>query len=328
MTSPRQWKARTILALLLAAALCLNAELQSLHPIAARIESSLLDTAPTSFIESLSRSFAYYLWMTSKAFVLPALIIAFTYFLETWLSEAQREPKNQLMATLVQLSFFYLAYLGAHFVSALVPMPSGSLLRLPQHPWGITTLLVAIGTGAIFLVAYDFLLYWTHRAHHYVPFLWKFHAVHHSTRDLDALHNYTHPVEQVVRYLVVGVPLNLLLQLDEQEFYLILTFLSVQTQLSHMNAPLHFGILGNVLVDNRHHFVHHSSEPRHFNRNYALIFSFTDRIFGTYCRPGPTLPKTGFDKEEIPSTMAGFILARKVRPQSTVPKYRSSNRFI
>jgi sterol desaturase/sphingolipid hydroxylase (fatty acid hydroxylase superfamily) len=191
------------------------------------------------------------------------------------------------------------------------------LLEFSARSSGAASTILTIASIAVFLILFDVLLYWTHRAHHHVPFLWRFHAVHHSPRDLDALHNYVHPVEQLVRYFSVGLPLSFIVQIDEQQFYLVFTLLAVQNQLSHMNVPLNFGIFGNVLVDNRHHFIHHSSDPKHFNRNYAGIFSFTDRLFRTFEPAGVTLPTTGFSNNDIPRTLWEFILARKAAVAST-----------
>lgn len=315
-----RWKAAAILGLLFVLVTALHLGLELLHPLAHRVESRLLGIAAHGpLLVGAAAVVGYSLWLTSKALVFPALVLAIAFVAEARLSKAERKPKNYLTAALVQVVYFYPAYLAALLCSKLVPVSKAPLLSLPAGADPVASSLFTFAMAAFFLVVYDVLLYWTHRAHHHVPVLWKFHAIHHSPRDLDVLHNYLHPVEQLIRYFSVALPLNFLVQIDQEQFYLIFTFLALQNQLTHMNAPLHFGPLGKVLVDNRHHFIHHSSERSHFNRNYAGIFSFTDRLFGTFHAPGPMLPQTGFSTEKQPVCLGDFIFARTAPRPSPAP---------
>jgi sterol desaturase/sphingolipid hydroxylase (fatty acid hydroxylase superfamily) len=141
--------------------------------------------------------------------------------------------------------------------------------------------------------------------------LWKFHAVHHSPEDLDAFHNILHPVELWVRYFMVGIPLNLIVQPNPDQHYFVFAFLSLQNQLTHMNVPLNFGRMGALLVDNRYHFLHHSSDPSDFNRNFGGMFTIFDRLFGTYKNPlaGP-LPSTGLGNDRQPMRFRNYLFAK------------------
>jgi sterol desaturase/sphingolipid hydroxylase (fatty acid hydroxylase superfamily) len=323
-----RWKTPTVLALLFAVIAALYVVLHALHPIAQRIEDGLLAAAASSTsARGIAAIVSYNLWISTKALVLPAIVIGMTFFVEMKLTEAERERKNYLLAALVQVSFFYVAFIATRLMVEAIPLAGVPLLRLPKHAGPVESTLLTIALVGLYLFLFDVLFYWTHRAHHHVQLLWKFHAIHHCTRDLDALHNYVHPVELFLRYFTIALPLAFIIHLNWLEFYPVLAFLALQNQLNHMNVPLNFGILGKVFVDNRFHFIHHSSDPRHFNQNYAAIFSFTDRIFGTFHPPEQVLPKTGFSREQVPSRLSDFILARKAAgqsPSASVPQPRLS----
>jgi sterol desaturase/sphingolipid hydroxylase (fatty acid hydroxylase superfamily) len=241
----------------------------------------------------------------------PLIFVAITFLFERLTTKVEREPKDYLTAGFVQVIFLVLARQAFELTGKLVPVPDAPLISLPDGGRLFGETAVTILELLIFLIATDFLHYWSHRAHHKFAFLWKFHAVHHSPTDLDALHNFLHPVELWVRYFVVVVPLAMVSSLDSANFYLFYAFLVVQNQLTHMNVPVNFGPLGKIIVDNRYHFVHHSSDPADFDRNFAPIFTICDRLFGTYKAPsdGP-LPKTGFAAPESPRRLRDYLLAR------------------
>ena len=56
-------------------------------------------------------------------------------------------------------------------------------------------------------------------------------------------------------------------------------------ELQHTQIPWRFGPLHWVLVTPRFHLYHHSIDPAHHDRNFGIVFSFWDRLFGTYRAP-------------------------------------------
>ena len=317
----RRCKGAAILALMFLLIASLHYLLPAPAPIADWIEARLLTYAdsPSSVVMVLAIS-CYHLWLIAKALAFPLIVVGLAVLIEWQLSEVEREPKNRLMAGLIQATFLFITYAATLATSKLIPLPNAILVNLQEADSSMGTLAAL----AVYLIGFDILLYWTHRMHHAVPLLWKFHAVHHSPNDLDALHNFVHPVELLVRYFTIVLPLSLLIQVDQFQFYAVFAFLAVQNQLNHMNIPVNFGFLGRVLVDNRHHFIHHSRDAAHYNRNFAAIFSFTDRLFGTYEPPvrGP-LPKTGFDPGQRPERLVDYLLARATR--LSVPSSQSAH---
>lgn len=241
----------------------------------------------------------------------PLFLLGIVVAAEQWLGAPQRPLRQRALVWSVQAMFLVLAYgfalIFERYVRPLSPLPASitvPLDSLSRSVWGALYFL-----AVLFLT--DMLHYWAHRAHHRFAFLWKFHALHHSPRGLDALHNFTHPVEQAARGFVVALPLGFLPAADAYSLPAIfVAFYQIQNHLVHMNGPIHLGPFNRVIADNRYHFIHHSRDPRHFNSNFAAIFPVIDRIFGTWHKPGPDLPETGLDDRLTPSDLTGYVLAR------------------
>jgi len=167
---------------------------------------------------------------------------------------------------------------------------------------------VAIALAAV--IVFDFTGYWLHRAQHRFAFLWRFHAVHHSVEDMDSLNSYAHPVDafaQNVALTLVGLGIGF----SFETMLWLLAFQTIQDRLLHTRAPINFGILGAVVVDNRTHFLHHTRTEARSGRNFASTFTICDRLFGTYERPDAgALCATGIEGQGPPARVRDVFLAR------------------
>ncbi len=143
---------------------------------------------------------------------------------------------------------------------------------------------------ACVLVA-DLVQYATHRAYHEVPFLWRFHAVHHSTKTLDWLAgSRQHFFETIVtRVSILGVLFVLGFSREVMDVYILIV--GVQAVLNHSNVKLPWGPLKYVLVTPEFHHWHHASDRAALDRNYAAHFSFIDHAFGTAVKSDQPLPE-------------------------------------
>ena len=119
----------------------------------------------------------------------------------------------------------------------------------------------------------DFFYYWYHRAQHTIPFLWRFHAVHHSIEDLNATNCSHHWLEGFFKAFAVSVPLSLLIELHYPEVALVGLIFGQWGQLVHADSRLDFGPLRWLVVSPRFHRVHHSTARRHFDKNFAGQFA-------------------------------------------------------
>lgn len=159
----------------------------------------------------------------------------------------------------------------------------------------------------ILLAASDFLIYCRHRAEH--KWFWPIHAVHHAPTELHAANDIGHPAQVWAHLLFVSLPLSLV-QFDHPVTPAVVGFLvMLLSYLIHSPIDVHFGPLRKLLVDNRFHRIHHSIEPRHFDRNFGICFSLWDRLLGTAYDPAPDeWPDVGIADATAPRDVKDFLL--------------------
>lgn len=124
-----------------------------------------------------------------------------------------------------------------------------------------------------------------HRIYHNVPFLWRFHAVHHSSRHMDWLAgSRIHLIEILLTRSAVLTPLVVLgFSAPAINGYVILV--GVQAVLAHANLRINFGWLEYVLVTPRYHHWHHARHADCMDVNYAIHLPLVDMLMGTFKRP-------------------------------------------
>ena len=131
------------------------------------------------------------------------------------------------------------------------------------------------------IFAYDAFYYWLHRLQHKVPILWRFHSVHHSIRELNAVNNYHHVSEEIFRVPFVVIPTVLLFKVTAPVVIVQLLLIRVLGMLIHANTKLRFGPFKYIIQEPRYHRIHHSLEEPHFDKNFATYFPIFDVLFGT-----------------------------------------------
>jgi sterol desaturase/sphingolipid hydroxylase (fatty acid hydroxylase superfamily) len=146
------------------------------------------------------------------------------------------------------------------------------------------------------LLAYE-LAYWgAHYACHRIPALWEFHKVHHSAEVMTALTEMRqHPVEIILFMnaisLTTGITFGLMtwlfgpgaghITLLNGNIVLTLFMLSWgHLRHSHLWIPFQ-GLMGKLFQSPAHHQVHHSTDPRHFDKNLGFALAVWDWAFGT-----------------------------------------------
>ena len=156
------------------------------------------------------------------------------------------------------------------------------------------------------IILADFFYYWSHRAQH--RWFWRFHAVHHSIRELSAVNSYHHWTEELIRIPLVNVPV-LLLAPPSARAPAIGLLVVLQTYYLHASTGLHFGPLRRIIADNRYHRIHHSMQNGHFDRNFAATFPVWDVLFGTVHWPSrDEWPATGVRDVAEPDGAADYLL--------------------
>jgi sterol desaturase/sphingolipid hydroxylase (fatty acid hydroxylase superfamily) len=146
--------------------------------------------------------------------------------------------------------------------------------------------------------------YWVHRAEHRVPWLWRLHRVHHSSPQLDWLAStHLHPLDQAVTLVAVfAVPY--LAGFDLSVFGAVAFLFQAHAIAQHANWRLGFGPLRSVLSAPSFHHWHHSNDAAGRDRNFAGLFPWLDRAFGTYHDPRGVWPSTYGVDDPMP---AGYL---------------------
>lgn len=134
------------------------------------------------------------------------------------------------------------------------------------------------------VVLADLGVYGWHRLCHQVEWLWRFHAVHHSSEHLDWLAAHReHPLDGLTTQLVCNLP-AFLLGIPLGPLAMVVAFRSIWGAFIHSNARLPLGPLGFLFGAPELHHWHHArvEQTRH---NFANLAPYMDWIFGTYHRP-------------------------------------------
>jgi sterol desaturase/sphingolipid hydroxylase (fatty acid hydroxylase superfamily) len=153
--------------------------------------------------------------------------------------------------------------------------------------WGVFNQLGWAGWPSVVLavVALDAVLYLQHYLSHRVPLLWRLHRTHHTDRDFDLTTNIrTHPFEAILNS---GVLMGAIAVLGAPPVGVLLfqVFTIAMAWVDHANLSVPSALdraLRWIVVTPDMHRVHHSEDPREGNANLANLFSWWDRIFGTY----------------------------------------------
>lgn len=155
--------------------------------------------------------------------------------------------------------------------------------------------LIIVYTISIWLVG-DFATFILHYAMHKIPFLWRFHQVHHSATVMTPITLYRiHPVELMLNnlksILVFGLVTGLFYYLAQGTVGIFaflgvnvfkFIFLSLGANLRHSHVKLSFPTwLEYILISPQQHQVHHSDKPIHYDKNIGSHLAIWDWLFGT-----------------------------------------------
>ncbi len=162
--------------------------------------------------------------------------------------------------------------------------------------------------AVIFLVGSDLMMYWMHRVFHR-PVMWKYHAVHHSSEELDWISAARfHPVNIFlgsvaadVVLLIAGISPNVLVFLGP--------FTIAHSAFVHANLKWTLGPFRYVLASPVFHRWHHTTANRGGERNFASTFPIIDVLFGTFHMPENVLPDAyGIADAPLPPTFGAQML--------------------
>ncbi|PAJ76152.1 fatty acid hydroxylase [Pseudoalteromonas sp. NBT06-2] len=272
------------------------------------LSKSLLEL-PLYFTDANKRIFVIYLISgvvlsipvfikVSKVKTLPEFL-KFLFPKDVWLHESAKQDYklwilNKVLKTLLFGPIVLTMVPIALALSNLLETSLGTFEPFILAHWKIVT----IFTTALFLVD-DFTRFFLHWILHKIPFLWEFHKVHHSAKVLTPFTIYrSHPIESYLYacrmaivqgsvvgagYYLFGATLSMYDVLGANLFVFIFNFFG--SNLRHSHVWLSWGDkIESVFISPAQHQIHHSDNPKHFDRNLGAALAIWDRLFGTYLK--------------------------------------------
>jgi sterol desaturase/sphingolipid hydroxylase (fatty acid hydroxylase superfamily) len=206
-----------------------------------------------------------------------------------------------------------------------------ALVWLQERDLGLLNAFVLppLAATAAVLVALDLAFYVCHVAMHKWPGLWRFHAVHHSDPELDVTTTIRqHPGEGLIRYAFIAA-FALPLGASPAAFAAYRIAVALVGLLEHANLRVPMALdRALVLVTTwpYMHKLHHSRAREQTDSNYGNLFSFWDRLFGTYTPShlgvGVRYGLDGLDDPATQSTLG--LLGLPFRGATRAPEPRAS----
>ena len=242
-------------------------------------------------------------------FILDLLASAALFIpLERWFALRREQPILRAEWRL-DVQYFALIHL---LVSAIVIVSTSTVSRVctalvstPLQDW-IGGLPLWIQMPLILLVA-DLGQYTSHRLMHTVPFLWRLHAIHHSSPAMDWLaSSRIHLGELLITRTSILAPI-FVLGFSPLAIQLYVVFIGLHAIFVHANVRFTFGGLRHVLVTPAFHHWHHSDDSAARNTNYAVHLPLLDRLFGTHHLPRQWPVSYGLGGEQLPGDLIGQL---------------------
>ncbi|MBI3132773.1 MAG: sterol desaturase family protein [Acidobacteria bacterium] len=207
----------------------------------------------------------------------------------------------------LDMKHFFLAHVGIQILSFLSYFPAKAFFG-----WAVSASLQTkvaaqpfwIQVAEIILVV-DLFSYWTHRAFHTVPALWRFHAVHHSPEHMDWLAgSRSHLVDTLANRAAGYIPI-FILGFAPGPFLVWVSLISFQAVFIHANVRWTFPGLRWILATPEFHHWHHAKDAEGIDKNFAVLCPIWDTLFGTAHLPGHWPKALGVVGETLPKTYLG-----------------------
>ena len=209
----------------------------------------------------------------------------------------------------IKLAVFNTVFAATGLFSLLVVTPyvTFSVLQFLALSTDATTAQTTWARGVIaailLFLTQDFCRYWNHYLHHETRVLWPFHAVHHSAEVMTPITFLrAHPLYSVLQALLISAlvgivqALILFLLIGQIDLWVIYAgtlafnaYVFFGAHLRHSHIWVSYGpFLEHILISPAQHQIHHSSDPKHHDKNYGEVFAIWDWMFGTlYVPDGP-----------------------------------------
>jgi sterol desaturase/sphingolipid hydroxylase (fatty acid hydroxylase superfamily) len=217
--------------------------------------------------------------------------------------------------------YFVATHLPAQLITFLMLIPATAALK-----WlGIPPLIKTVGSLPFLIqlplaiVVADLAQYATHRAFHKIPFLWRFHSIHHSIQTMDwVAGSRSHFVDILLTRSLILIPMTLF-GFSQNAMAGYLVFVSFHATFCHTDFGPRPVWLEPYFVTVRYHHWHHAAHPEAADVNFAIHWPFIDRLFGTYYLPKDAWPERyGLINSSLPAGFFAQFVAPFARRKSAV----------
>lgn len=136
----------------------------------------------------------------------------------------------------------------------------------------------------VFFIVLDFVQWFTHTLLHKYPFLWKFHKVHHSVKEMGfAAHLRYHWMENLFYKPLKSFAVMILFGFEPEQAYIVHFIAIAIGHFNHSNVKITWGPLKYILNNPVMHLYHHSYELPEgtYGVNFGISLSLWDYIFKT-----------------------------------------------
>jgi sterol desaturase/sphingolipid hydroxylase (fatty acid hydroxylase superfamily) len=173
----------------------------------------------------------------------------------------------------------------------------------PHAPTQCPAWIILTTATVLQLMAYELAYWFAHYLFHKVPPLWEFHKVHHSAEVMTTFTELRqHPVEILAFVNLIGFATGIVFGVMTYVFgpgvqpftllngnILLIMFLITYGHLRHSHMWIAFtGPAGRIFQSPAHHQIHHSDNPKHYDKNLGYSLALWDWAFGTLAMPSKT----------------------------------------
>ena len=196
----------------------------------------------------------------------------------------RKNARSLLGRLIVNIAISALTFVAA--VTLVRPAAQWALQWSATKPFGLVHLMPLPGPleFAVSFLLMDLAFYYWHIANHRIPFLWRFHNVHHIDPDLDVSTGFRFHFGEVAMSALFRIVQVSLIGLSGWAFAVYELVFQANTLFHHSNVRLPIRLerlLNKMLVTPRMHGIHHSQVQRENNSNYGVVFPWWDRLHRT-----------------------------------------------
>ncbi len=200
----------------------------------------------------------------------------------------------------------FLYRLGAVLLAILVGMRLREIMPPEVHE-AVAAQPLWLAVVEIIVIA-DLGFYFVHRAFHEIPWLWRFHAVHHSIEELDFLAAHrVHPFDQILTRAMTLLPVTAL-GFSSEALVVFAVLYHWHSLLLHANVRISFGPLRWLIASPRFHHWHHADDRLARDRNFAGQLAILDLLLGTIHLPAGASPHRYGTETPVPRSYFGQLV--------------------